>query len=158
MEERLFSAGRVDKLKHQHKQQQGEAVKTTYSDLPHRCNQSLTTAEHPNPNFYPEPLEISQLREKEGSEEEDECMDTIRRMKEMMDLRESLPEHPFPRQNMKENCDFGNKSKPGLEFSTVQKLNHPHHHADSDAEIDFSLTINHSLSAEREAPPKWALT
>ena len=48
---------------------------------------------------------------------------------------------------MKENYDLGNKSKKSLEwFSTVQKQNAPpHHHADSDAEIDFSLTMNNSL-------------
>jgi hypothetical protein len=38
----------------------------------------------------------------------------------------------------------------------VQKLNAHPHHADSDAEIDFSLTMNNSLQqSERELPQRW---
>lgn len=60
-------------------------------------------------------------------------------MKELMDPREA---------RMKENYDFGNKSRRQFEgLSTVQKQTP--HHADSDAEIDFSLTINHSLASDR---------
>lgn len=52
---------------------------------------------------------------------------------------------------MKENYDFGNKIKRQFEeLSTVQKPTP--HHADSDAEIDFSLTINHSLASDRSRP------
>lgn len=43
---------------------------------------------------------------------------------------------------MKENVDFGNTVKPLDQFSTVQKQTP--HHTESDAEIDFSLTINNS--------------
>lgn len=44
------------------------------------------------------------------SDSEEECLDTIRHMKEMIDSKQSIPEPNFKR-NMKENIDFGNTAK-----------------------------------------------
>jgi hypothetical protein len=160
MEERLFSAGRIDKLKKEQKKSESsfesraEPIQTSYSDLPYRCNQSQSLETHePNANFYRETLEISHLKVKqESSDDENECLDTIRRMKEMITDREE----PVPvfRKNMKENVDFGNTRQKFEEFSTVQKQTP--HYTESDAEIDFSLTVNNSEASsslhERERP------
>ena len=78
-------------------------------------------------------------------EEDDECLSTIRRMKDMIESKADLY-CPEPSKS-KQNINFSN-SNNFKGFSTIEKL------SEGDAEVDFSLTMNDEEPSFRVNEPK----